>query len=248
MKINLRLFYDNFHRKSRLQKRIINDKNFTYRDLIKVLKKYIYKGCSILDVGCGVGTIDFYLADKDCNVLGIDISRKAIEICKVNSKLLGLKNNVYFKRMDFLKEKPQKKFDLILLSEILEHLENDVTAIQIASGALKKRGIIIISVPSENAFLYKIGFAKRFDREVGHLRRYSKDKLRLLVRNQGFKIKEIIKTEGVLRNILFLSKLGGFLIKPLNKIDLLSDFIAFIDKLTIPIFGESNIFIVAQKL
>jgi len=33
-----------------------------------------------LDVGCGVGTLDFYLASKGKSVTGIEISKRAVNI------------------------------------------------------------------------------------------------------------------------------------------------------------------------
>jgi SAM-dependent methyltransferase len=47
-----------------------------------------------LDIGCGAGRISLYLQEKGHDVLGIDISPKAVEVCKlrgvVNAKVLSI--------------------------------------------------------------------------------------------------------------------------------------------------------------
>ena len=55
---------------------------FTYRHLIRILKPYLPKVKKILDIGSGVGTIDFYLASKGKEVTGIEISKSAVELAR----------------------------------------------------------------------------------------------------------------------------------------------------------------------
>lgn len=247
MKKNLPLLYENLHKKTKSQKKIIEKKNFTYRNLIKILEKYIDNEDKILDIGCGAGTVDFYLANQGHKVLGIDISEKAVKACRKSARALGLKDRASFKKLNFPERKPQGKFDLIICSEVLEHLESDKKAVEVIFGLLRPGGIVIFSTPSKNAPLYKLGLAKKFDEKVGHLRRYFLKELKTLVRKTGFVVLETIKTEGILRNFLFLNPIAGKLVRVLNKIGFLSDITTFVDRLTISLFGESNIFIVAQK-
>ena len=83
-----RRVHEKYHIKTTAQKKIIDDKNFTYRLLIKVLSKKINtKKLKVLDIGCGAGTICFYLANKGHDVTGIDISQKAINECRVSAKI-----------------------------------------------------------------------------------------------------------------------------------------------------------------
>ncbi|HLW33205.1 MAG TPA: class I SAM-dependent methyltransferase, partial [Aequorivita sp.] len=61
----------------------------------------------VLDIGCGAGSHSLYLQEKGIDVLGIDTSEGAIEICK----LRGLKNA---KHIDLL-QLENEKFDSILM-------------------------------------------------------------------------------------------------------------------------------------
>jgi len=243
----MKKIYEDFHRESHLQKRLINKRNFTYRNLLSLIDKYLYKSENILDVGCGVGTIDFFIANKKKKVTGIDISNRAISQCLKSAKFLNLLNYTNFLKGDFSIIKIHKKFDMVICLEVLEHIKGDSMVIKKIYELLIKDGILILSVPSKNALLYKIGLAAKFDRKVGHLRRYSVEDITSLITKEGFALKEVIKTEGLFRNILFLNRTVGLIVKVLNRVSLLSNVVTFLDNLSIPFFGESNIIIVAQK-
>lgn len=237
--------YERYHSPARLQKRIIDERNFTYRHLIRILRPFLSSCKTILDTGCGVGTIDFYLASQEKEVVGIEVSKKALETARTNAQLFGLEKKIKFRQMNFPKEAPSEKFDLIICSEVLEHLEDDRSAASSMYNLLKKGGVAVISVPSQNAPLYKLGLLKDFDKEVGHLRRYTEQEISTVFRKAGFRIDSIEKTEGILRNFLFTNKTAGKLIKFIRW--RISDLVTALDNLTIPIFGESQIFVVAGK-
>lgn len=237
--------YEKFHAELKLQKRIIRRNNFTYRNLIEIIEKYLEYAKSVLDIGCGVGTVDFYLASQGCNVVGIDISKKAISMAKENSKTFGLEKRMRFLNISFPEESIKGKYNLIIASEVLEHLCNDGLAIKEMKDLLVEDGKIIISTPSSNAPLYRMGLLEKFDKRVGHKRRYSEKSLNKLISKAGLKVDRIIKTEGILRNALFT-------IKPLGQITRfikgpISDIVTFLDNIAIRLFGESNIYIIASK-
>lgn len=247
MKKNLLLDYEKFHKGSKIQSKIIKRKNFTYGKLIQLLEKYLNKEDMILDIGCGIGTIDFYLADKCKHLLGIDVSKGAIKVCRENSRVLGLEKKLEFKQSNFPVQNLLGQFNLIICSEVLEHLENDRQAVKTVFKLLSSGGVVIFSVPSQNAPLYRIGFLNKFEKKVGHLRRYLSEDLKEIINKEGFTIKEFVKTEGLLRNFLFVNPLGWIVIKVLNNVGSMSDIVTFFDNLSINFFGESNIFIVVQK-
>jgi ubiquinone biosynthesis O-methyltransferase len=241
-----RHIYEKFHQKTTFQEKVINVKNFTYRIILGVINNHIsnFSNKAILDVGCGAGTISLYLANKEANIIGVDISRKAIDSCKKSAKALKLKNKTQFICNTIEKVKFRRKFDLIICSEIIEHIPNDKAFLKRIHKLLENNGLLILSTPSINAPLYKIGLAQNFDKRVGHIRRYSKKQISDLVKNSGFTIEKVRLTEGVLRNFFFLTRFGWF-IKFFRGI--ISDIVTVMDNLLIRLFGESQIFIVARK-
>ncbi len=227
-----------------MQKRIINERNFTYRIIFSVVNKYLKGKKKILDIGCGAGTISLYLANIGNEVLGIDISQNAINSCNESAKFLGFRN-INFERITFPDKVPSGQFDYIICSEVLEHLENDDLALKKIYALLKPEGVAVISTPSKNAPLYKLGFAKKFDERVGHLRRYTLQELVSKCKKNNFSILETKKTEGILRNFLFLNPLVGKLVRFIKFF--ISDIVTFFDNISLKLFGESQIFVVVKK-
>lgn len=237
--------YEKFHKRTKSQKRVIGKKNFTYRNLIEILEKYVNDENKILDIGCGSGVISLFLASRGKQVLGIDISRSSINACREGAKNLGLKEKAVFKVVDFPREKLNRKFDIVICSEVLEHIEEDEKAVEEIYNLLTPGGLLIISVPSKNAPLYSLGYAKKFDIKVGHLRRYNCQELNDLCRRAGFNIIETRRTEGLLRNFLFLNPLVGKTIKFIR--GPISGSVTALDNVILKFFGESQIFVVARK-
>jgi 2-polyprenyl-3-methyl-5-hydroxy-6-metoxy-1,4-benzoquinol methylase len=189
-----------------------------------------------------VGTVDFYLANKAAYILGLDLSQKAISICRASAKAIGVSGNTKF---EVINQNIDTKFDFIICAEVIEHVVDDRQLLQKFSGILRKKGILFLSTPSVNAPLFRLHLANSFDKNVGHLRRYDEVKLKKMLNYANFKVLESRKTEGVLRNALFVVPSLNWIVKFLR--GPLSDLVTLIDNFLVDIFGESNILIVAQK-
>lgn len=237
--------YEEFHRNTISQRKIIKKSNFTYRILIKQIEKNLRPNIDVLDIGCGAGSISLYLAKKGLKVSGIDISINSISSCVNSAKAMQLEDKTDFRVMNFPLEYPKEKFDFILCCEVLEHLVDDVKALGVIHSLLSHNGLALVSVPSKNAPLYKLGLTKSFDQKVGHLRRYDIDELLSKSKDAGFEIMKVDKREGILRNFLFLNKVAGKLIRFIR--GPISGIVSFLDDLTIPLFGESDIIVVLRK-
>lgn len=240
----LKLDYDNFHGTTSIQNKVIIKNNFTYKTTLNIIDRFIHSKKNILDIGSGAGTLCLYYASKGYEVVGIDVSEKAIYSANKSAKHLGIENAKFFK-MNFPKETPEERYDFIIFTEVIEHLEDDHLALHKIFSLLKTNGIAVISTPSKNAPLFRLGLAVEFDRNVGHLRRYTLEELTSKCKKQGFKVLETKKTEGIIRNFLYLNPLAGKAIKFIKYF--LVDFILYIDWLSMKLFGESNIFVVIQK-
>lgn len=239
-------FYNQFHNKRRLQKRVITKGNFTYRLILQPINKVLRdkRNLCVLDYGCGVGTLSFYMAKKGNTVTGVDISSDAIVIAQKNARTLEVDNKTSFVSLDeFGKEK--KMYDLVVCSEVIEHVKNDRKLLSMLNKTLKKNSKLVLSTPSSNAPLYRLGLANSFDKRVGHLRRYKSNNLVEMVEESGFIVENLIKTEGILRNSLFMFPFMGNFVRFVR--GHISDLVTVVDNLLVPVFGESNLIVVAKK-
>ena len=239
-------FYDGWHISRKLQKSVIKENNFTYRFILSAIGRF-GRGKDFLDVGCGVGTVDFFLATKGKHIAGIDISKNAIKVASENARLFRLDNKLSFRVMNFPKEAPKLTYDFIICSEVLEHIPNESVAIAKIYKLLRKKGRVFITAPSKNSLLFILGLAKKHDQRAGHLRRYSVVGLTNLLRKNGFRIIYTDKREGILREALFICSFGSWVVKAANRFSLISETVRFLDNLLLNIFGGSQIFIVGEK-
>ena len=228
-------------------KKIINPRNFTYGVILEILTKYLKNEKKVLDAGCGEGNISLFIASYRTDVIGVDISQKSIITCKKKANCLLLSKNTLFINADLEKQKFRERFDLITCIEAIEHINNDEMVLDKFFNWLKTDGTLFLSTPSKNAPLFKMGITKKRDDETGHLRRYSIKSLTEKLKKIGFIIIETKKTEGILRNFLFFTKTGCLPLRLANKFQFISDTITFLDNITLKLFGESQIIIVAQK-
>jgi 2-polyprenyl-6-hydroxyphenyl methylase/3-demethylubiquinone-9 3-methyltransferase len=98
---------------------------------------------NILDIGCGGGLLSEPMTRLGANVTGIDASSKNINIAKLHAKKNKLKINYLCSSPEKLKI--QKKFDVILNMEIVEHVEDINFFINSCSKLLKKNGLMFVA-------------------------------------------------------------------------------------------------------
>lgn len=117
--------------------------NYDTSNLIEVklamLKQWIPESVSsILDVGCGNGIISNALAE-DYDVTGVDISETALSYV-TTKKLLASATSIPL---------PDKSFDLVFSSEMLEHLTDEELLLATREMSRLAKQYLIISVPNQ---------------------------------------------------------------------------------------------------
>ncbi|WP_293872964.1 class I SAM-dependent methyltransferase [Flavobacterium sp.] len=151
------------------------------RNYLLDLLKDAPKDSKILDIGSSSG---IFLKDlealgfKNENLFGIDISDVAIANCKAN----GIANAFV---MDAQNITLTQTFDIIIASDCLEHLQEDVKAIKNWKTLLKIGGRLYVFVP---AFMYLWSY---HDEVNMHHRRYTKSELKAKIVAENL---EIIKS------------------------------------------------------
>ena len=87
---------------------------------IQISKSKMYPGCSILDVGCGSGSVTVEAAIQaghDGSVTAIDRDMAAIELTKTNLERFGIKNTsvIHGEATDVLKDIKGAKYDAVII-------------------------------------------------------------------------------------------------------------------------------------
>ncbi len=116
--------------------------------ILESLNKKNLNNTKILDIGCGGGLVSEGLTKIGATVTGVDFIKENINVAKIHAKKNNLKINYFVK--DFEKDKITSKYDLIIILEVLEHLNNWEKFIRKIKLSLKKNGTLIISTINRN--------------------------------------------------------------------------------------------------
>jgi len=188
-------------------------KGFDYYVVLYTSKTIIplCKGTEILELGPADGLMTKLLSERFKSITAVDASESLLRKAR---KYVG-DNNVKFIESLFEKYSPEKKFDTIILSHVLEHVIYPVNLLKQVKIWLKKRGRIIICVPNALSLHRQIGgnmgllkniyALNEKDRAIGHYRIYDMKRLIKGVKKAGLKILNS----------------GGILLKPLSNNQLL---------------------------
>ena len=132
---NFEEYYNNFYKE--LSK--IDEQGNDFSKIELFLPK-LNSNEEFLDIGCGHGSVTHELVKRGLEVTGVEINEDAIE----NLKQKGF--NTY--KQDITKPlKLNKKFDYVLLLDVLEHVFDPYSLLTEAKLATKKGGGIIVTVP-----------------------------------------------------------------------------------------------------
>jgi 2-polyprenyl-3-methyl-5-hydroxy-6-metoxy-1,4-benzoquinol methylase len=100
----------------------------------------IHPGERVLDIGCGYGAVAYSVASRaGAIVTGIDLNADNI----AKARRLFQYPNLTFVQGDVLKDLPGKSFDVIMLSNILEHLEQRVEFLTMVHQRLSPKRCLI---------------------------------------------------------------------------------------------------------
>jgi len=173
---------------------LADPKHFWMRWRFKIIHKNIHKFINsqtkILEIGCGNGAVMKQFHDSiHCVIDGCDINADAFK------EMHSIPGNVFL--YDIYDQNPDliKKYDIVLLLDVIEHLDNDQEFLEKALMHLKQGGLIVMSVPAKK-FLYS-----NYDLLIGHKRRYNIKSINQLFRTLNVDVIQV--------------KYWGFLLLPL---------------------------------
>jgi SAM-dependent methyltransferase len=181
---------------------------FRYWLIASRLRRYLKTGTSVLDMGCGhAGLLARLSSDfPSGHFAGCDISRNVIARNKVQHPEMG------FFAADVTAEEfagqaagalGRSGFDIVISSEVIEHVENDAALLRNAVAALSPGGYLILTTQSGPR--YRVDFEL-----LHHLRHYDRAALEDMVKSAGLDIVEgfncgfpVLTLQKIIANAMF---------------------------------------------
>jgi SAM-dependent methyltransferase len=142
-------------------------------------KRIIEKKGNLLEFGAGTGFLAEIFQSR------FQIKPDCVEL---DPRLAKVISNKHFRCYQFLNETPQK-YAAIYTSNVLEHIENDSEILNELFDSLIPGGVIGVYVPA-HPMLYSM-----MDKEIGHVRRYTRSELKRKVQAAGFSIQSLTYDE-----------------------------------------------------
>lgn len=146
------------------------------RIIHSLIRKYGIVFKNVLDIACGDGRMLEEMREKyGCEIHGLELGESSAP-ARLGKKLSG------FHRLDIEQAAAPGRFELLLCTELIEHLKKDKEAALNIAGMCQTGGHIIATVPS--------GPIRGTDVFMGHVRHYTKENFCALLSGAGFETVE----------------------------------------------------------
>ncbi|MCA9669808.1 MAG: class I SAM-dependent methyltransferase [Myxococcales bacterium] len=142
-----------------------------------VITDYLGPG-RLLDLGCATG---YFLEKLGPNAQGYDVSRPNVDVCREK----GLTANVV--DLNTWDGSVDEKFDGVLLSHVLEHVDAPINLLRAINRALAPGGRLVLGLPTEHT-LRRIRYPYGYDRSVQHLYAFTYHNAKFLLDMAGFEV------------------------------------------------------------
>lgn len=184
---------------SRRQRQVIADR---IRFILETLTEWRDKTCQqqgsalplkLLDAGCGDGVLLKTLTPLDgFETYGVDYNPLRVERAKKNAPKATVKQGD-LRNLDF----EDSFFDVIIMSQVLEHIPEDVSVLKSLARILKRDGILILGVPNEGCLLAQLRnkyLESYISKTTDHVNFYTEKTIMRKIAEAGFAVDRVART------------------------------------------------------
>lgn len=160
------------------------------------LRPYLRGGDAVLNIGCGVGRVERYLAPMVGELWAIDVSGEMV--ARARRRLEGV-SNVHLREVandEFLRSFEEGRFDLVFSFLVLQHLEKEHAAryLREAFRVLRPGGVFVGQFPNHLSPEYTRAFFESLDLpslSPGRVRTYTEGEVRHTLETLGFAVESL---------------------------------------------------------
>ncbi len=117
--------------------------NARNQDTLKFLSQWIKPDTKVLDLGCGIGVTTEHIHQMGADVIGLDLSPKAIAYARAHSGAKYRCGSIFFEQF-------YHKFDCVVLADVLEHVKLDMhqKLFKLLNELTTDSGMLVINMPN----------------------------------------------------------------------------------------------------
>lgn len=157
----------------------------------------------VLEIGSNIGFFASFVKQNGIN----------IETVEINNELREFQRLVYgIKSVSNINEiSSDKKFDVIILLDVLEHVPNPINFLSTIKKHLKKNGIIFLQFPNKNSLSARLSGSKwPWWLAPDHLYHFSQKSISLIAEKAGLEMVNIRTVSTILDDLINLPYIGKF--------------------------------------
>lgn len=193
--------------------RAFNYSQYLFRYRYRVVREHV-AGPDVLEVGVGYGDFSAWLSEESFHTLSIDGSRTNLDRARAKAR----SDRIAFEHCLFEQFQTERRFDDILITNSLEHVDDPIAVMSHLKQFLKPGGRVHITVPNalsvhrqlgvEMGMLDYVWSLNEHDHAVGHQRVYTYDLLDEHIRRAGLYVAGV---DGVMFKLLSNQQTDGLL-------------------------------------
>jgi SAM-dependent methyltransferase len=216
----------------------IEDRHFWFRSrnsiissLVRQITGEMKPGYLVLEVGCGTGNVLKGLKEvcSDGLVVGMDLFLEGLKHGRRRTSCPLVRADV--QSLPFA-----KKFNIIGLFDVLEHLPDDLKVLADLHSLLTEKGLLILTVPAHPSLW------SNFDESSHHCRRYELDELKNKLIISGYEVEYLTYYMASIFPLVWLERRLKGLIDPRSAKDQTSDELRIV-----PVVNELLAWLLAQE-
>jgi 2-polyprenyl-3-methyl-5-hydroxy-6-metoxy-1,4-benzoquinol methylase len=169
------------------------------------------RGLDVLDVGCGFAATSERIAQLDNRVVGVEASAEAVAVAR--TRLAEVVHLDLQQFDDVERALGGRRFDVIILADVLEHLAWPTGVLRKYVSLLKDDGVMLISLPNVGLWSVRLSLAFgnfQYD-DTGvldrtHLRFFTRSSARAMIEDAGLESRRRTYNPGLVRPFVPLAK------------------------------------------
>ena len=162
------------------------------RWMVETIQRYL--GKRVIEIGSGIGNLSRILVSRRKLYVATDMDQEHLERLRVR---LSARPNLEVALLDASRIQDYEPFhgrmDTVVCLNVLEHIEDDLTALRGMHTTLREGGRAVILVPEGQRLFCSL------DRELGHCRRYSEQQLSDRMAEAGFAMEAMLRFNRISR-------------------------------------------------